>query len=222
MCVCACVCSGTQSFLALPPLRSSPLPMPAQLDFLCHGSLRCICLRRCRLCLRCQCRCVHVCACTCAQCDGRKDEWTATPEVPPGVQHRVCMCVCFCVCSCTHSFLAASMGIIIEHRLLHGGYQNVMKLQAKSNQITKYFVSCETTQMGRTTIFKFSVVTPFMKNDSKERMHGQQHQRRHLVSIIVRVYMRVCVAHMCNACACAQGSCRKDEWTATPVPSSRQ
>ena len=57
-----------------------------------------------------------------------KDEWTATPEVPPGVQHRVCMCVCVCVCSCTHSFLAASMGIITEHRLLHGGYQNVMKL----------------------------------------------------------------------------------------------
>jgi hypothetical protein len=49
---------------------------------------------------------MHACACTCAQCDGRKGEWTATPEVPPGVQHRVCMCVCACVCSCTHSFLA--------------------------------------------------------------------------------------------------------------------
>ena len=42
---------------------------------------------------------MRACACTCAQCDGKKDEWTATPEVPPGVQHRVCMCVCPCVCS---------------------------------------------------------------------------------------------------------------------------
>ena len=85
----ACLALSNLSLLQLPPLRSSPLPMPALLDFLCPGSLRCICLRRCRLCLFCQCRCVHVWGCTYAQCDGRKDEWTATPEVPPGVQHRV-------------------------------------------------------------------------------------------------------------------------------------
>ena len=107
-CAHACVAVSNLSLLQLPPLRSPPLPVSSQLDFLCHGALRCIRLRRCRLCLRCQCRCVHVCACTCAQCDGRKDEWTATPEVPPGVQHRVCMCVCACVCSCTHSFLACT------------------------------------------------------------------------------------------------------------------
>ena len=38
---------------------------------------------------------IDVCVRTCAYAQGshRKDEWTATPEVPPGVYHRVYLCV---------------------------------------------------------------------------------------------------------------------------------
>ena len=143
---------------------------------------------------RCHLASIIVRACACAWCTVRlqrlachiramrEHELSAIVEGMNGQQHQRChkasiivgacacarACGCACVLACACAYVRASMGIITEHRLLYGGYQNFMKLPAKSCEIIEYFVSCETTQMRGTTILKFSIVTPFMKSDSRE------------------------------------------------------
>jgi hypothetical protein len=57
----------------------------------------------------CVCDCMRMSVVLCAQqmyC--KEDAWTAKPEGPPGVHHRVCLCVHMCVLACARAFLAVS------------------------------------------------------------------------------------------------------------------
>ena len=57
----------------------------------------------------CVCYCMRMSVGLCAQqmyC--KEDAWTAKPEGPPGVHHRVCLCVHMCVLACARAFLAVS------------------------------------------------------------------------------------------------------------------